>query len=259
MTPSLQPPGIMNGQPAQPTIDTHVIVRDGGRILLSQRGSPDGYGRWHLPSGKLDQGETLTAGPPASCSRRPREKVAFLRRHRRAGPGAAARQDAPAALDRTVEGLPRFLLPCPPSTTVASRRSPSLSSTPDPLPAVQPRSPVPGRRLRTPRPGPCCPQSPEGVTRPDRTSFSGDTPEPARPTLALELAFAKCPPVGRDGTRSAAFLEHQCHTDAQTEDAMHPAIAPLQQPPRIERRACRLTHCVDGRRISERPDTRWAA
>ncbi|MFJ5779270.1 NUDIX domain-containing protein [Streptomyces sp. NPDC093094] len=52
----------MSGQPAQPTIDTHVILRDGDKILLSQRGSPYGYGRWHLPSGKLDEGEALTVG-----------------------------------------------------------------------------------------------------------------------------------------------------------------------------------------------------
>ncbi|MGM9465895.1 NUDIX domain-containing protein [Streptomyces sp. TR1341] len=52
----------MSGQPAQPIIDTHVLLLDGEKILLSQRGGPYGYRRWHLPSGKLDQGETLTAG-----------------------------------------------------------------------------------------------------------------------------------------------------------------------------------------------------
>ncbi|OIK24616.1 NUDIX hydrolase [Streptomyces malaysiense] len=52
----------MSGQPAQPIIDTHVLLRDGDKVLLSQRGGPYGYGRWHLPSGKLDQGETLTVG-----------------------------------------------------------------------------------------------------------------------------------------------------------------------------------------------------
>ncbi|MBM9506301.1 NUDIX hydrolase [Actinacidiphila acididurans] len=51
----------MSDQPAQPVIDTHVILRDGDKILLSQRGGPYGYGRWHMPSGKLDPGETLTA------------------------------------------------------------------------------------------------------------------------------------------------------------------------------------------------------
>ncbi|ROP55956.1 hypothetical protein EDD94_5540 [Streptomyces sp. PanSC9] len=71
--------------------------------------------------------------------------------------------------------------------------------------------------------------------------------------------FAECPPSGRDGTEFAAFLEHQCHIDAQTEDAMNPAPAPLQQPPRIERQPRLLTHSVDGSRTSARPDTGWAA
>ncbi|MFJ7258745.1 NUDIX domain-containing protein [Streptomyces globosus] len=48
--------------PATPLIDTHVILRDGDKILLSQRGGPYGYGRWHAPSGKLDAGEPLTVG-----------------------------------------------------------------------------------------------------------------------------------------------------------------------------------------------------
>ncbi|MBW1604312.1 NUDIX domain-containing protein [Streptomyces sp. JJ66] len=52
----------MSGQPAQPTIDTHLLVRDGDKLLLSQRGGPYGFGRWHMPSGKLDHGESLTAG-----------------------------------------------------------------------------------------------------------------------------------------------------------------------------------------------------
>ncbi|MEV8568123.1 NUDIX domain-containing protein [Streptomyces sp. NPDC051322] len=52
----------MSAQAAQPVIDTHVILRDGDKILFSQRGGPYGYGRWHMPSGKLDQGEPLTVG-----------------------------------------------------------------------------------------------------------------------------------------------------------------------------------------------------
>ncbi|WP_129840157.1 NUDIX domain-containing protein [Streptomyces sp. RFCAC02] len=47
---------------ATPVVDTHVILRDGDKILMSQRGGPYGYGRWHLPSGKLDAGEPLTVG-----------------------------------------------------------------------------------------------------------------------------------------------------------------------------------------------------
>ncbi|MEU3461928.1 NUDIX domain-containing protein [Streptomyces sp. NPDC006733] len=52
----------MNPEPAHPVIDVHVLLRDGDRILLSQRGAPYGYGRWHTPSGKLDRGESLSAG-----------------------------------------------------------------------------------------------------------------------------------------------------------------------------------------------------
>ena len=43
-----------------PVIDVHLILRDGDKILLSQRGGPYGYGQWHAPSGKLDPGEPLT-------------------------------------------------------------------------------------------------------------------------------------------------------------------------------------------------------
>ncbi len=46
---------------ARPVIDVHIILRDGDKILLSQRGGPYGHGRWHAPSGKLDPGEPLTA------------------------------------------------------------------------------------------------------------------------------------------------------------------------------------------------------
>ncbi|MFI1884718.1 NUDIX hydrolase [Streptomyces jumonjinensis] len=52
----------MNPQPAHPVIDTHVILRDGDKLLFSQRGGPYGHGRWHMPSGKLDRGEPLSAG-----------------------------------------------------------------------------------------------------------------------------------------------------------------------------------------------------
>ncbi|WP_016905206.1 NUDIX hydrolase [Streptomyces xiaopingdaonensis] len=47
---------------ATPVVDTHVILRDGDAVLMSQRAGPYGHGRWHLPSGKLDAGEPLTAG-----------------------------------------------------------------------------------------------------------------------------------------------------------------------------------------------------
>jgi 8-oxo-dGTP diphosphatase len=45
---------------SSPVIDVHLILRDGDKILLSQRGGPYGYGQWHAPSGKLDPGEPLT-------------------------------------------------------------------------------------------------------------------------------------------------------------------------------------------------------
>lgn len=52
----------MTDRTASPVIDVHVILRDGDKILLSQRGSPYGYGHWHAPSGKLDPDEPLTVG-----------------------------------------------------------------------------------------------------------------------------------------------------------------------------------------------------
>ncbi|MDX3855386.1 NUDIX hydrolase [Streptomyces sp. AK02-01A] len=52
----------MSAKPATPVIDTHVFLRDGDKMLLSQRGGPYGYGRWHAPSGKLDEGEPMTVG-----------------------------------------------------------------------------------------------------------------------------------------------------------------------------------------------------
>ncbi|WP_105971650.1 NUDIX hydrolase [Streptomyces geranii] len=52
----------MSEQLAQPIIDTHVILRDGDRILMSQRAGPYGRYRWHMPSGKLDKGEPLSVG-----------------------------------------------------------------------------------------------------------------------------------------------------------------------------------------------------
>ncbi|MET7390485.1 NUDIX domain-containing protein [Streptomyces sp. NPDC005529] len=58
----------MSSELAQPVIDTHVIVRDGDKILFSQRGGPYGHGRWHMPSGKLDQGEELSKGAARELS-----------------------------------------------------------------------------------------------------------------------------------------------------------------------------------------------
>ncbi|MGD6750354.1 NUDIX hydrolase [Streptomyces sp. BH105] len=52
----------MTAETAEPVIDTHVILRDGEKLLFSQRGGPYGYGRWHVPSGKLDKNEALREG-----------------------------------------------------------------------------------------------------------------------------------------------------------------------------------------------------
>ncbi|MFJ6770153.1 NUDIX domain-containing protein [Kitasatospora sp. NPDC091257] len=46
-----------------PVVDVHVVLRTpDGKILLSQRGGPYGYGQWHAPSGKLDPGEKPAHG-----------------------------------------------------------------------------------------------------------------------------------------------------------------------------------------------------
>lgn len=46
--------------PDRHLIDVHVIIVDDGSILLTQRrdDNPEFDGRWHLPSGKLDAGES---------------------------------------------------------------------------------------------------------------------------------------------------------------------------------------------------------
>ena len=53
-------------------IDVHVLLVDGDRLLLTQRGGDDAFsGRWHLPSGKLDAGEPVTA----AAAREAREEI----------------------------------------------------------------------------------------------------------------------------------------------------------------------------------------
>ncbi|MFJ7523959.1 NUDIX domain-containing protein [Streptomyces griseus] len=61
----------MSAKPATPVIDTHVFLRNGDKLLLSQRGGPYGYGRWHAPSGKLDENEPMTVG----AAREVREEI----------------------------------------------------------------------------------------------------------------------------------------------------------------------------------------
>ncbi|MFJ4679203.1 NUDIX domain-containing protein [Kitasatospora sp. NPDC088783] len=58
-------------QVRRPIVDVHVHVRDGDKILLSQRGGPYGHGQWHAPSGKLDAGET----PAAAAARELEEET----------------------------------------------------------------------------------------------------------------------------------------------------------------------------------------
>jgi 8-oxo-dGTP diphosphatase len=45
-------------------IDVHVLLVRDGQVLLSRRRDPSAVydGRWHLPSGKLDAGESVLAG-----------------------------------------------------------------------------------------------------------------------------------------------------------------------------------------------------
>ncbi|WP_433521108.1 NUDIX domain-containing protein [Nocardia pseudovaccinii] len=51
-------------------IDVHVLLTDGDRLLLTQRRGNDAFaGRWHLPSGKLDADEPITARRPCSHAR----------------------------------------------------------------------------------------------------------------------------------------------------------------------------------------------
>ncbi|WP_067471214.1 NUDIX hydrolase [Nocardia amamiensis] len=44
-------------------VDVHVLLVRGGELLLSRRRSQDEFdGRWHLPAGRLEVGESVTAG-----------------------------------------------------------------------------------------------------------------------------------------------------------------------------------------------------
>jgi 8-oxo-dGTP diphosphatase len=43
-------------------IDVHVLLVRDGEVLLTQRRGAYGGGMWHLPSGKLDSGESVLTG-----------------------------------------------------------------------------------------------------------------------------------------------------------------------------------------------------
>jgi len=45
--------------PAAPIVAVGVIVRRGGQVLLVQRGKPPSEGRWSLPGGMVNLGESL--------------------------------------------------------------------------------------------------------------------------------------------------------------------------------------------------------
>ncbi|WP_410677124.1 NUDIX hydrolase [Amycolatopsis sp. cmx-4-68] len=55
-------------------IDVHVLLVRGHELLLTQRRGTYGGGMWHLPSGKLDAGESL----PAGAAREAAEEVGVL-------------------------------------------------------------------------------------------------------------------------------------------------------------------------------------
>ncbi|QFU94680.1 NUDIX domain-containing protein [Amycolatopsis sp. YIM 10] len=55
-------------------IDVHVLLVRGDELLLIRRRGDYGGGMWHLPSGKLDAGESL----PAAATREAAEEVGVL-------------------------------------------------------------------------------------------------------------------------------------------------------------------------------------
>lgn len=53
-------------------VDVHILLVRNGEVLLSKRRSGDRFdGRWHLPAGKLEAGESATAG----AAREAREEI----------------------------------------------------------------------------------------------------------------------------------------------------------------------------------------
>ncbi len=48
--------------PETPLVGVGAVIVDHGRVLLIQRGSEPMLGKWTLPGGMLEVGESLTAG-----------------------------------------------------------------------------------------------------------------------------------------------------------------------------------------------------
>jgi secondary thiamine-phosphate synthase enzyme len=51
--------GISRSHPQQPVVSVGAVIVDGGRVLLIKRGQPPLQGRWSLPGGVVEIGETL--------------------------------------------------------------------------------------------------------------------------------------------------------------------------------------------------------
>ena len=52
----------MDDVPPRPVVAVGLVARDGhGRLLLVERGHPPHKGRWSLPGGRVEGGETLAA------------------------------------------------------------------------------------------------------------------------------------------------------------------------------------------------------
>ena len=51
----------MRSYPQQPVVSVGAVIVDGGRVLLIKRGQPPLQGRWSLPGGVVEIGETLQA------------------------------------------------------------------------------------------------------------------------------------------------------------------------------------------------------
>jgi 8-oxo-dGTP diphosphatase len=49
----------LRSYPQQPVVSVGAVIVDGGRVLLIKRGQPPLQGRWSLPGGVVEVGETL--------------------------------------------------------------------------------------------------------------------------------------------------------------------------------------------------------